>query len=92
VISRKAIEWMAAEYRARRYQDALLSDHWRELKKEIRERCQGICEYPPGCDAPCRELHHKTYCRLGAELPRDVLYLCREHHELLHSTKTLRRK
>jgi len=38
------------------------------------------------CGSTCRiECHHKTYDRVGNELDRDLCWLCRKHHILVHS-------
>lgn len=35
------------------------------------------------------DVHHLTYERLGAELPDDLLVLCRDCHELIHGLRII---
>lgn len=57
----------------------LILPHKRQL---IIQRCRGICELCRQCHGD--DLHHKTYARLGRELPDDLAFICRACHEALH--------
>jgi 5-methylcytosine-specific restriction endonuclease McrA len=65
--------------RRRDYRAYLRSPHWRRTRKEALIRAEGRCEE---CGEAKRrlEVHHKTYERLGAELPEDLLVLCQDCH------------
>ena len=71
----------------RAYSDYLASEHWRAFKatwipRRTRNK-QPVCEF---CLAGHRrlDLHHSTYKRLGAELPRDVVLICDQCHSRVH--------
>lgn len=63
------------------YQNYLKSEHWQKQRKEALlcalYRCQ-VCN----TDALPLEVHHRTYERLGAELPSDLFVLCEQCHDL----------
>lgn len=61
----------------------LQSAHWAQTREryEADARAPHCCAV---CGAPRYELHHRTYERLGAEQTRDLMALCRQHHEALH--------
>lgn len=70
------------------YEEYLESEWWKTFRKKFfRSRvtkkyclvCAGDGEYNYTV-----ELHHLTYDRLGAERLKDVIPLCREHHEQVH--------
>ena len=50
---------------------------WRDHRSARRRRCQV-------CRSTHYDLHHRTYVRLGRERLRDLVPLCRRHHERLH--------
>lgn len=50
---------------------------WRSHRSPRQRRCRA-------CHAPRTDLHHRTYVRLGCERLRDLVPLCRRHHEALH--------
>ena len=65
------------------YLEYLQTEHWKDLKQRVLAskfpyRCY-ICGVHSGL-----ELHHKTYKRMGKEYLRDMIWLCREHHEITH--------
>jgi hypothetical protein len=68
---------LAAEYHA--YLD---SPQWRRRRNEAVQRASGKCEI---CDQSSTEVHHLNYQRVGAELPHDLLAVCRACHELIHA-------
>jgi len=64
------------------YDDFLRSNEWKEKRKEIMNRCDGICERCE-CNKAC-EVHHKTY-KFGRLPPNEYLQaLCRSCHKFLH--------
>lgn len=65
------------------YQDYLRTRHWKELKEKVTasrhgQRCS-CCHSKENLN-----LHHKTYERIGKERLKDMVFLCREHHLLVH--------
>jgi hypothetical protein len=55
---------------------------WQCKRREAINRARGQYER---CGSMQRlQVHHKTYCRLGHELPEDLEVLCRLCHELEH--------
>ncbi len=65
------------------YREYLRSERWYETrtkywKSALPQKCV-VC-YDPNV-----ELHHRTYQRLGRERLTDLLPLCSEHHNALHS-------
>lgn len=67
------------------YKEYLGSEHWKDFRKKFfRSKRAKHCACCPVRTIEV-ELHHCTYDRLGKELLKDVIPLCREHHELVHS-------
>jgi 5-methylcytosine-specific restriction endonuclease McrA len=67
------------EWRAR-YEAHLASEEWAAMKRALLQERGARCER---CGAPPPlELHHKTYERLGRELPSDLELVCPECHPL----------
>lgn len=65
-----------------RYEAHLDSPEWREARRPVLARSGGRCEH---ChEGPVEHVHHVTYERLGAELPEDLLGLCRPCHHAVH--------
>ena len=67
------------------YQQYLQGEHWRTFRfNVILER--GCCCESCGSQTRLKDinLHHKTYARLGRELPTDVVLLCRLCHAGVH--------
>lgn len=69
---------LAAEYEA-----YLCSTEWRERRKAVLARASDRCELCQKADAT--QVHHRTYIRLGSELPTDLLAVCENCHEILHA-------
>ena len=69
------------------YHAYLNSDAWKQKRsialRGAEYRCQ-VCNRDGQLD-----VHHRTYERLGNELPQDLVVLCRECHQLFHSNGTL---
>lgn len=73
------------ELRAMPYADYLQTPEWRRRREAALARALWICERA-GCE--CRyglQVHHKTYERLGEELPTDLVVLCTPHHQEVHA-------
>lgn len=67
------------------YQDYLEGGHWRQFRREFyREKNRVLCEACGGNDSRI-SLHHKTYERLGRERFEDVVMLCEDCHDRVHS-------
>ena len=70
-----------------RYHEYIQSEEWQKTRRRYIKRayqkssvrCK-LC----ACDGPI-DLHHLTYARLGREHTKDLLGLCRECHDLIHS-------
>jgi 5-methylcytosine-specific restriction endonuclease McrA len=77
------------------YNEYIQSDAWRRSDARLSElkaaeyRCR-LCnaEATDGCPL---EVHHRTYERLGRELPTDLTALCRECHKIVTSLLRARR-
>lgn len=78
------------EERLRWYRDVyLLSDHWRETREAALERAGRKCQL---CGYEGRlQVHHRSYERLGAELPTDLTVLCQDCHDTHHEDRKRRR-
>jgi len=66
----------------RNYYEYLSSHYWIEAKErfyksELPQRCLA-------CGKPKFQLHHRSYARLGNELPRDLIPLCGSCHKKVH--------
>lgn len=72
-----------AALRAMPYADYLLSPEWRERRKQALDWARNACQL---CNSPQEPLHvhHRTYDRLGAELPADLVVLCEDCHDKHH--------
>jgi DnaB-like helicase N terminal domain len=74
---------LAHDLRDHWYQNYLRSDEWRAKRRLVMDRCGGLCE---GCrNAPVSEVHHLTYEHVGDELLFELVGLCRECHQRVHS-------
>lgn len=70
----------------RTYADYLASDHWRAFKaswvpRRTRNK-RAVCEFCLSADR--LDLHHRTYKRLGAERPADLVLICERCHSRVH--------
>lgn len=66
-----------------RYQDYLRSARWKRKARAARQRAGYLCQLCNKADWPL-EVHHRTYERLGFELPGDLIALCGECHGRHH--------
>jgi len=64
------------------YPEYLKTDHWKAVRQRELITANGRCRLC-NSDGPL-DVHHRTYERLGEELPEDVLALCRPCHESHH--------
>lgn len=56
------------------------SPEWRSRREWIMARDDGFCP----CGAKAEHVHHKTYERLGNELPSDLVAVCEPCHVRIH--------
>ena len=64
------------------YAEYLQSDYWKQFAHEAKERVGNRCQL---CNADGElHTHHRTYERLGEELPKDVVVLCANCHAKFH--------
>ncbi len=71
-----------ARMRKQAYHDYLQGPEWRAKREWALERAERRCQV---CNNAERlHVHHRTYENLGAELPGDLVVLCRPCHELYH--------
>jgi len=82
---RRALETAHEEKRTawwRWYDSYLQSPQWREKRRLVLRRANGICE---GCLAErAVHVHHKTYAHVGNELLFELAALCDGCHERVH--------
>lgn len=79
----------AVGLRALPYDEYLKTDHWQQVRQEAHKRDGGRCRV---CNSPENlNVHHRTYERLGEELPDDVTTLCQPCHEMFHANLKLAR-
>lgn len=65
------------------YGNHLDSDYWRILSQRVMRRAQNVCE---GCLSQTADhVHHLTYEHIGAEFAFELVALCAECHERVHS-------
>lgn len=78
-----ALDLSVCEYRSD-YQRYIDSPEWKAREVQIRRergfRCERCGGEPDGTAATRLQVHHKTYERLGDELPEDLELLCRSCH------------
>ncbi len=67
----------------------LQSPLWKERARLARERAGQKCQICNG-RGPL-EVHHRTYERLGHELPEDLTVLCRSCHSTFHQNQKIAR-
>lgn len=73
--------------RAMPYADYLRTEEWQAVRRAAIRRARGACQI---CNQQRRlDVHHRTYERLGCELPSDVIALCHSCHGLFHANAKL---
>lgn len=69
------------------YREYLAGPHWQATRKDAIARAGQSCQL---CCAPSKlHVHHRTYVRLGHELPSDLIVLCADCHEAFHDKRDL---
>ena len=68
------------------YRQYLKSDTWRQKAKQTVKQAGYKCALCSGVIG--LQVHHRTYKRLGRELPEDLIVLCRACHERHHQIKS----
>lgn len=77
------------------YQSYLKSNKWISIRNRVRKRARGKCELCPKwkdklkSDSENFIVHHLTYERVTKELLRDLMYLCRDCHKQVHTSKII---
>jgi len=68
------------------YQSYLNSAWWKAQREKALERATYRCQL---CNNPddVLQVHHRTYERLGEELPEDLTVLCKSCHYWFHKSK-----
>lgn len=64
-----------------KYAEYLASDHWQTFRVEVLEFWEFKCCL---CSDQARDVHHRTYVRLGMERLCDCVALCRDCHKRVH--------
>lgn len=72
------------ELREMPYRQYLRTPEWRRTRAAALERAGNACSLD-ATHTQDLEVHHRTYERLGAELPGDVVVLCRTCHRVHHA-------
>lgn len=68
---------------SKEYEEYLKSERWKKTRAAALSRAGDACQV---CAGTMRlEVHHRTYVRLGHELPMDLTVLCRNCHKLYHT-------
>ena len=65
------------------YGEYLKSSRWKKKARAARKRAGQRCQLCYADDVPL-EVHHRTYMRLGWEVPGDLVALCGECHSRHH--------
>jgi hypothetical protein len=75
------------------YHDCLKSDHWKEVRQYVGSKANWNCEVN-GCARHGHNLncHHLTYKHLGDERWGEVVYVCPEHHKLIHKNNAFNKR
>lgn len=66
------------------YEDYIHSEHWKAFNQWYRQ-CKFLIQRCVVCESRTFELHHWTYIRVTQENLQDVIPLCRQHHQELHT-------
>jgi restriction endonuclease Mrr len=74
------------ELRAMPYDDYLQTPEWKRTRAAALVRADHECAIDPSHSGTL-EVHHRNYERRGAELPSDLIVLCRACHQLHHRLK-----
>jgi hypothetical protein len=67
------------------YNQYLLTDRWREMRRLVIDRARNVCE---GCGrAPIHQVHHLTYAHVGNEFLWELRGVCLSCHERIHEDR-----
>ncbi len=70
------------------YKEYIISNAWQEKAKAAKSRANWKCQVcNESNDKVVLDAHHRTYERLGDELPEDITVLCRDCHSLYEANK-----
>lgn len=70
------------------YNEYIRSQEWREKAEAAKAQAGNRCQVCNRSRAEVQlEAHHRTYERLGNELPEDITVLCRDCHQLYEDSK-----
>ena len=86
IIALLIVDWISRPHtRKEEYRQYLKSDHWKEVRWYVGSMAGWHCEVL-GCARHGHNLncHHITYKNLGDERWGEVVYVCPEHHNLIH--------
>lgn len=88
-------QWSENKYRQERqrereewfkwYDEYLNTEKWKMLRKKVIMRSGGLCE---GCrERPVESVHHLTYAHVGQEFCFELVALCQDCHDRVHTDK-----
>ena len=66
----------------RNYHEYLTGEHWRQLSCKMCEEAGFKCRLCGGREV--LQVHHRTYERIGREIPSDLFVVCKACHTLIH--------
>lgn len=70
------------------YEEYIKSQEWREKAEEAKAKAGNRCQVCNRSRAEVQlDAHHRTYERLGNELPEDITVLCRDCHQLYEDSR-----
>jgi hypothetical protein len=69
------------QIRSTDYENYILSDEWREKRKNRIKIDGGKCQ---SCGGPAQQVHHLTYARFKNEVMDDLISLCMNCHDRQH--------
>lgn len=75
-----------------KYNEYLRSNKWKKTRAKILKRDNYECQYKVLLWAKCRKktelhVHHTTYENVFCEKKKDLVTLCKYHHDLVHKKK-----
>ncbi len=83
----KIEETLLSKLKSMAYEEYLQTPEWQERRKRALKAAKYRCQVCYSKDN--LNVHHRTYERLGEELPSDLTVLCYECHGLFHHNRTL---
>lgn len=73
-----------------KYYDYIQTTEWKAKAEEAKARANNRCQICNKSRAEVQlDAHHRTYERLGSELPEDITVLCRNCHQLYEDERRL---